>query len=198
MFPFFSVIFTALIVVIFILDTFVFVPADVKILTVDHLLNGDKSGGILKALRLSVSQIKKGQLWRLLSSTLLHVGIPHLAFNSAAVLIAGIAAESGLGTFRTLICFIFSSLFSALIMAFHFGLEDGEGASTGIYGLIAVYILLSVRSGTVFFSPLPDFLPVLLGAYAVGGMFIDRVCRREHITGFIGGLIIGAPLIFLT
>ena len=42
-----------------------------------------------------------------------------------------------------------------LYMAFVFKLHEGEGASPGIYGLIAVFVILAFRSGTVFFSPVP-------------------------------------------
>ncbi len=195
-FPF-TLTLTAVIAAVFILDTFVFVPKGIKVFSKKHIFDGDKTGYITKALRLSYSDIKRGQVWRLFSQVFLHVGIPHLFFNSLALLLTGYALETTIGTVKTLLAFLFSSFFSALIMCFGLKFEDGEGASTGIYGLIAVYVLTAVKQRDILFSSLPWYLAVIIGIYAIVGMLLNKIDRWEHSTGFLGGLIFGAAALFL-
>ena len=80
-------------------------------------------------------------------------------------------------------------------MAFVYKLQEGEGASTGIYGLIAVFLMLAVKNGTVMFSDLPVFTLIILAVYTVGGMLVGKATAFEHISGFAGGLLMGFALI---
>ena len=47
------------------------------------------------------------------------------------------ACYVNLGSTKTAICFVGAVLVSGLFMSFVYKLQEGEGASTGIYGLIA-------------------------------------------------------------
>lgn len=76
-------------------------------------------------------------------------------------------------------------------MTFVYKLHEGEGASTGIYGLIAVFIMLAIKNGTVFFSPVPWLALIVLAIYTVGGMFMGKATAWEHISGFAGGMLMG-------
>lgn len=80
-------------------------------------------------------------------------------------------------------------------MTFVYKLHEGEGASTGIYGLIAVFVMLAVKNGTVMFSELPIFALVILALYTIGGMFVGKATAWEHISGFVGGMLMGFILI---
>ena len=80
-------------------------------------------------------------------------------------------------------------------MVFVYKLQEGEGASTGIYGLIAVFVMLAVKNGTVMFSGLPILALIVLAVYTVGGMFMGKATAWEHISGFAGGLLMGLILI---
>ena len=193
--PVFSIAFCAIIFVIYILDTFFLIPKTETVTLKEKLWSGHNKGCINHALHLSEKKIKKGQVWRLVSSSLLHVGTWHIVSNITATLIVGYAVESQLGAVKTALCFIGSVLISGLYMAFVFKLHEGEGASTGIYGLIAVFVILSVKNGTVLFSALPVFSLIILAVYTVGGMFMGKATAWEHISGFTGGLLMGFILI---
>ena len=80
-------------------------------------------------------------------------------------------------------------------MAFVYKLHEGEGASTGIYGLIAVFVMLAIKNGTLMFSGLPVFALIILAVYTIGGMFMGKATAWEHISGFAGGLLMGFLLI---
>lgn len=83
------------------------------------------------------------------------------------------------------------------LFAFLYKLHEGEGASTGIYGLIAVFVVLAVKNGTVFFSPVPALALIVLAIYTIGGMFMGKATAWEHISGFTGGLLMGLIFVVL-
>lgn len=192
--PIFTLIFCAIIVLIYILDNFIIIPKTVNVTLKEKLWSGHNKGYINHALHLSEKKIKSGQVWRLVSSSLLHIGTWHIVSNVTATLIVGYAVESQLGTAKTTLCYIVSVLISGLYMAFVYKLHEGEGASTGIYGLIAVFVILAVKNGTVFFSPVPTVALIVLAIYTVGGMLVGKATAFEHISGFVGGLLTGLVL----
>ncbi len=193
--PIFTITFCALIFVIFILDNFIVIPKTATVTLKEKLWSGHNKGYINHALHLSEKKIKKGQVWRLVSSSLLHIGTWHIISNITATLIVGYAVESQLGSLKTALCYIGSAFISGLYMAFVYKLHEGEGASTGIYGLIAVFVMLAVKNGTVFFSPVSAIALIVLAIYTVGGMFMGKATAWEHISGFAGGLLMGFILI---
>lgn len=193
--PVFTITFCVIIFVIYILDNFLIIPKTETVTLKEKLWSGHNKGYINHALHLSEKKIKRGQVWRLVSSSLLHVGTWHIISNITATLIVGYAVESQLGSLKTALCFIGSAFVSGLYMAFVYKLHEGEGASTGIYGLIAVFVMLAVKNGTVFFSHVPTIALIILAIYTVGGMFMGKATAFEHISGFIGGLLMGFFLI---
>lgn len=184
-----TIVLVIVIVLCFLLDNFVFIPKGTKIFTKSHLFDGDKTGNLTKSLCLSYSKIKRGQVWRLFSQVFLHAGLPHLIFNCLAILLTGYALETTIGWAKTLLCFFFSAFFSGLIMCFAVKLEAGIGASTGIYGLIALNIIVAIKEKNILFSSLPWYFVILIGIYTVAGMLISKVDRQEHSSGFLGGIV---------
>ena len=192
--PIFTITFCAITLVIYILDNFILIPKTGTVTLKEKLWSGHNKGYINHALHLSEKKIKKGQVWRLVSSSLLHIGTWHIISNITATLIVGYAVESQLGAVKTALCFIGSAFISGLWMAFVCKLHEGEGASTGIYGLIAVFVMLAVKNKTVFFSPVPTIALIVLAIYTVGGMLVGKATAWEHISGFAGGLLMGLIL----
>jgi membrane associated rhomboid family serine protease len=193
--PVFTITFCTIILVVYILDNFIIIPKTETVTLKEKLWTGHNKGYINRALHLSEKKIKRGQVWRLVSSTLLHIGSWHIASNIIATLIVGYAVESQIGMVKIALCYIGSALVSGLFMAFVYKLQEGEGASTGIYGLVAVFLMLAVKNGTVFFSPLSVVALMVLAIYTVGGMFMGKATAWEHISGFVGGLIMGFVMV---
>ncbi len=195
--PLFTIAFCAVIVLIYIIDTFIAIPKARTVTLKEKLWTGHNKGYVYRALHLSEKKIKKGQIWRLVSSSLLHFGTWHIVSNVTATLIVGWAVESQLGAPKTAVCFVTSVLVSGLFMAFVYKLQEGNGASTGIYGLIAVFIVLAIKNGTVFFSPVPLVALIVLAIYTVGGMLVGKATAFEHISGFAGGLLAGLLTVWI-
>ena len=193
--PAFTLLFCAIIVTVFVLDHFFLLPKSARISLKEKLLTGHNKGRLNRVLRLDDRKIKKGEVWRLVSSSLLHVGPFHLISNLAAMLIVGFAVEPRLGAVKTMLCYVVSTLVSGLFMTFVYQLHEGEGASPGIYGLIAVFAVLALKNGTVLFSGLPLYALILLAIYTVGGLFSQKATLFEHLSGFAGGLLITALVV---
>ena len=193
--PIFTITFCTIIFVIYLLDNFLIIPKAETVTLKEKLWSGHNKGYINNALHLSEKKIKSGQLWRLMSSSLLHIGTWHIVSNITAMLIVGYAVESQLGLLKAAICFVGSVLISGLYMAFIYKLQEGEGASTGIYGLIAVFVMLAVKNGTIMFSNVPLIALIILAIYTIGGMLVGKTTAFEHISGFAGGLLFGLILI---
>ena len=189
--PIFTISFCAIILIIYILDNFLLIPKTETVKAKEKLWSGHNKGYINRALYLSEKKIKKGQIWRLVSSSLLHIGTWHIVSNITATLIVGWAVESQLGTAKTALCYIGATFVSGLYMAFVYKLNEGEGASPGIYGLIAVFVMLAIKYGNLFFSPVPATAMIVLAIYTVGGMLVGKATAFEHISGFAGGLLMG-------
>ena len=187
--PLFTISFCAIIILIYILDNFILIPKTETVTLKEKLWTGHNKGFINHALHLSEKKIRSGQVWRLLSSTLLHIGTWHIVSNVTATLIVGFAVESVIETAKTAICFIVSALISGLFMSFGYKLQEGEGASTGIYGLIALFVILAIKNGTVFFSTVHWIALIVLAIYTIGGMLVGKTTAFEHISGFAGGLL---------
>ena len=195
--PIFTISFCAIILIIYILDNFIIIPKTETVSLKSKLWSGHNKGYINHALHLSEKKIKSGQVWRLVSSALLHIGTWHIVSNITATLIVGWAVESQLGTTKTALCYIGATFVSGLYMAFVYKLHEGEGASTGIYGLSAVFVMLAIKNGTVFFSPVPGGALIVLAIYTIGGMLVGKATAFEHISGFVGGLLMGLIFIVL-
>lgn len=193
--PVFTITFCAIILFVYLLDNFIIIPKTETVTLKEKLWSGHNKGYINHALHLSEKKIKRGQVWRLVSSSLLHIGTWHIISNITATLIVGYAVESQLGTVKTALCYIGAAFISGLFMSFVYKLGEGEGASPGIYGLIAVFVMLSIKNGTVFFSPVSWVALIVLAIYTVGGMFVGKATAFEHISGFVGGILMGFILI---
>ena len=189
--PIFTITFCTIIFVIYLLDNFLIIPKTETVTLKEKLWSGHNKGYVNHALHLSPKRIKKGEIWRLVSSSLLHIGTWHIVSNIAAMLIVGYAVETQLGFLKTAICFCGSALVSGLFMAFVYKLQEGEGASTGIYGLIAVFLMIAIKNGTLMFSGLPLVALIILAIYTIGGMLVGKATAFEHVSGFTGGLLFG-------
>ena len=189
--PVFTISFCAVIVAVYLLDTFFLLPEGVAVSRKEKLLTGHNKGRLNRALRLSDEKIRRGEVWRLVSSALLHVGTFHILTNAAAFLIVGYAVETQIGTVKTLLCYLASAFLSGLFMSFVYHLHEGEGASPGIYGLVAVFAILAVKNETVLFSGVPAALLVVLAVYTAVGLFGGKTTLCEHLSGLAGGALIG-------
>lgn len=122
------------------------------------------------------SRVLAGEWWRLLSATLLHVGVVHLAMNMLAFLAFGTFLERVIGGARYLILYILSGLGGSLLSLTRQSDVPGLGASGGIWGLMI--------AGAVMVTWRPAMLPPRLAI---------QLRRRAWTPVVLNGLISLAP-----
>lgn len=88
----------------------------------------------------ALSEVKNGQVWRVVTPIFVHYGLPHLFFNMLCLLDLGSMVEGRQGTWRLLYIVLFIATLSNLAEYFYSGANFG-GMSGVVYGLLG-YIWL--------------------------------------------------------
>lgn len=155
------------------------------------------SPSVLDALLLDPFWVQHGQLYRLVSVTLVHAGYLHLFLNLYALWIVGPIVESIWGK-RLLLLFYVLTAIGGSTGSFLFSNAPSVGASGAIFGLVGV-----ILAGTRAHHPVLDrraravvpqlgmfvIINLIFGFVSqVGGLRIDNAA---HIGGLIAGLWLG-------
>lgn len=145
--------------------------------------------------------VDKGQWYRLLSATVLHVGIEHLVFNMLVIVFVGDILECVLPKVWIPIIFVFTGVLGNVVSLFWEYLS-GEytysvGASGACFGFQGVLITLVcfgyVRGETMGF--LRIFIAVALSLYS--GFTDTHINNAAHVGGLVAGLLIGLLVAFV-
>lgn len=139
------------------------------------------------------SLIEAGEIWRLLSSTFIHIGIIHLAFNLYALWALGPLTEESFGHRRFLMIYIFSGL-GGSIASFVFSPVLSAGASGAIFGLLGALLYYSYKRPALWKSGLGMNLVVVILINLGFGFVQPGIDNFAHL----GGLITGTLTCFLS
>ncbi len=141
------------------------------------------------------ASVSRGQYWRFITATLLHVDLSHVFNNVFGLYIFGRLLEPALGARRMLLLFIVSAVWG-LLFSYFLVPAPTVGASTINYGEIGCYIAL-----ILLFRYRTDramFLRELRAAVIFTGVFVawnvmdlGTVNLWGHVGGFIAGLLFG-------
>lgn len=143
--------------------------------------------------------VASGEIWRLLTPNLIHLGVWHTLMNLAGLWFTMILFVHLLRQLDWLIWFLV--LFIANIIGLYLwvpSLEHYVGMSGALYGLIAAAAAAELRLGIkisgvlLIIVAIKIFLPQLIGVESryndwLGG----HVIEEAHVIGFIQGLILG-------
>ena len=140
-----------------------------------------------------------GQLWRLFSSTFIHVDIKHLLMNMLCLFSIGCFLEKLIGHARLFCAYFLTAFTSGMFsMAFHAN-EVCAGASGAVFGLFGVgtmYMLLIWRVYNLNAEHIVGYMKnglLFIGINFLYGMF-PGVDMAAHIGGLLGGLVLGAVI----
>jgi membrane associated rhomboid family serine protease len=166
-----------------------------------------------KYLTLSLSGLKQGYVWQLLSFQFLHSGFLHLAGNCLAIFLFGRAVEDALGRKSFLILYFASGIVGGLCQTLSGVLADAVGfhehalyfsgpvvgASAGSFGLIAAYALLFPDQVLMFLMIIPMrakyllWLSIAIAAWGVAvpwkSLLGEHVADAAHLGGILAGVI---------
>ena len=186
-----------LLAVTFILDYLVFTPGGIKGWGVKDILFGKQGehfepiskqpNSFTAILCLKTSGVKKGQLWRLVSSALLHGGLFHLLGNSLALFSAGRFVEQQLGPWRYILALVCGAVFANLWSMRVFNNEFGFGASGAIYGVLGILVAMLLLNPQLIGAFAWPWL-VYLALYLLANVSPDKYSLVEHGGAFIAGI----------
>jgi rhomboid protease GluP len=146
--------------------------------------SSDKFYASIKAGALYPPKVKSGEYWRLLASGFVHINLYHLLVNVYALYNMR-WLEGYLGSFRYVLVLLAAILGGSLV-TYKFGRRNAVtvGISGGIYGLMAIYIVLLLK---IPYIQLSDIIQMFLPTILVN--FMPNISVTGHLGGFIAGII---------
>ncbi|HSY43234.1 MAG TPA: rhomboid family intramembrane serine protease [Candidatus Acidoferrum sp.] len=168
-------------------------------LIASHLSSGSEIEG--RYFALSLSGIKAGYVWQLLTFQFMHASWMHLLLNSMAIFFFGRSVETAIGGGRFLALYFSSGIIGGLVQML-FALLTGEdgpvvGASAGAAGLIGAFSLMAWNER---FTLILYFIPVVMRgktllwlsvALFVIPMFTANsgIANAAHLGGLLTGVL---------
>jgi membrane associated rhomboid family serine protease len=150
--------------------------------------------GLYQALWLDRADVLRGELYRLLTVTLLHDGYLHLAFNMYALYLLGPVVEQIWGS-RLFGAFYLLTALAASTASVVFSSGPAVGASGAIFGLVGVLLagtrvhhpVLDQRARSI----VPQLGMVVIINLAFGFLAGGSIDNAAHIGGLLSGLWLG-------
>ncbi|WP_018393926.1 rhomboid family intramembrane serine protease [Bacillus sp. 37MA] len=172
--PFFTYIFTAINIILFIMMTFAGGSTNTAVL----LEFGAKFNPL----------ILEGEWWRFITPMFLHIGLLHLVMNSLALYYLGIAVEQIYGRLRFIWIYLFSG-FTGSLLSFLLTPNLAAGASGAIFGLFGALLYFGVTKPKLFFRTMGMNVLFVIGINLVFGFTVPGIDNAGHIGGLIGGFL---------
>ena len=133
--------------------------------------------------------VRAGEIYRLLSSTFLHIDIWHFICNMYALYVIGKMSESYYGKKKFVLIYLVSAITGSLL-SISMSNSFSIGASGAIFGLLGSLLYFGYHYRVYFGNVLiKQILPVVIFNLAIGFM-ISGIDNFAHIGGLVGGLLI--------
>jgi membrane associated rhomboid family serine protease len=142
-------------------------------------------------LVLDRTDVANGEWWRLVTSSFVHYGLLHIAFNMYALYLLGSVLERYIGSLRFAAVYLVSGLagsFGALLLTPN---SFTAGASGAVFGLMgALFVLERQRGIQLLGGPIGGLIVInLLFTFAVPNISVGG-----HLGGLIGGALVAFAL----
>lgn len=137
------------------------------------------------------SLIQEGEIWRLLTSTFLHLNIFHLGFNLYALWALGPFAEQRYGHSRFIVIYLMSGM-GGSAASYYFSPAISVGASGAIFGLLGALLIYSWRRPQVWKTGLGRNLVIIIAINLAFGFSQPGIDNYAHLGGLVTGIILGA------
>ncbi|OAY85270.1 RHOMBOID-like protein 10, chloroplastic [Ananas comosus] len=140
------------------------------------------------------SLIDKGQIWRLITSSVLHANVAHLMINCYSLNSIGPVVEQLSGPRRFLAVYFTSALASS-VMSYQLSKLPAVGASGAIFGLVGSYAVFLLRHRKLLGDGKQELQHI---AHVITlNMVLGLLSRGIDNWGHMGGLLGGAALSWL-
>lgn len=132
--------------------------------------------------------IAGGEYYRLLVSIFIHIGLPHLLFNTYALNLLGKDVELIYGSKKFIVIYLISGLFGSL-SSFLFSKALSAGASGAIFGLMGAYLYFGIRKPAIFSARYGMNLITMLVLNIFFGLTNSNIDNFAHLGGLVGGFL---------
>lgn len=138
--------------------------------------------------------LAEGQIWRMFTSTFLHIGLLHLVANIWALVIFGPLLERSVGRARYAALYVASGLAgSAATALFVSPRSVSAGASGAIFGLLGAFAVLGYRlRGTPVGSTWTRHALALIAINVALGLTVPAIGLEAHLGGLLAGAVVTA------
>jgi membrane associated rhomboid family serine protease len=137
--------------------------------------------------------VADGRVWQLLTAAFMHVEVWHIGFNMLALYALGPQLELAVGRARFLALYLLSALTaSAAVMWFAPAYSLTLGASGAIFGLMGALLVVAIKVR----GDVRGMLTWIAVNFAFTLLFVRLISWQGHTGGFVGGLLIGAALVY--
>jgi membrane associated rhomboid family serine protease len=136
--------------------------------------------------------VAQGEYSQLLTSMFTHVELWHIGFNMLALWVLGPQLELAIGRSRFLALYLLSGLAaSATVLWLSAPVGLTLGASGAIFGLMGGLLVLALKVGG-------DVRGLLtwIGINFALTVVVANISWQGHLGGFIGGLLLGAAIVY--
>lgn len=170
--------------------TYILLGMNLIVFLLMTLAGGSTNQRVLIAFGAKVNTlIQAGEVWRLLTSTFIHIGIMHLVFNLYALWALGPLTEESFGHRRFFVIYIFSGL-GGSIASFLFTTALSAGASGAIFGLLGALLYDSFKRPNLWKSGLGINLIIVILVNFGFGLTQPGIDNFAHLGGLLTGTVI--------
>jgi membrane associated rhomboid family serine protease len=133
--------------------------------------------------------------WRLLTSTFLHFGILHLAFNMWALWVNGVVAERLYGSSRYLTLYLVAGVAGSITSFLWHPFVNGAGASGAIFGVVGALLAYFLRSDSGIpasvLKPQRNAAAIFIVVSLLNAARVRGVDNAAHLGGVVAGFVMG-------
>lgn len=170
--------------------TYAFLVINLIVFVLMTLAGGSTEQRVLIAFGAKVNTlIQNGEVWRLITSTFIHIGIMHLFFNLYALKALGSLAEEIFGHRKFFLIYLLAGL-GGSIASFIFSSALSAGASGAIFGLLGALVYFSYKRPNLWKSGLGMNLIVVILVNIAFGLMVPGIDNYAHMGGLLTGTLI--------
>lgn len=134
--------------------------------------------------------VQNGEVWRLLTSAFLHVGLIHLVVNMYSLAIIGTQVETFIGKWKFLFIYFISAIGGNLLsLVFSQANVVSVGASGALFGLMGALLYFGYHYRLYLSEAIRNqIIPIILINLLIG-FIVPGIDNVAHIGGLIGGYL---------
>ena len=137
-----------------------------------------------------------GEIWRLLTSNYIHIGLPHLLFNMWCLYSIGEALEYFMGSVFFILIYTVSGIVGSLTSCLYYSNNIvSAGASGAVFGiagaLLVAAIYLRIKYGRSEFNFDYSSIIFFIGFNIVYGLNMPGIDNACHMGGLFTGMFLG-------